>query len=97
MALLGNPFIANVPKQFTADELIQALRVDITGEYEAIVGYEAHAIASTDADAKKVLLHIADEERRHVGELLQLLYHLCPKEQQYVEEGRAELNKQLTQ
>jgi uncharacterized protein len=97
MALLGNPFIANIPKQFTADELIQALRVDITGEYEAIVGYEAHATASADADAKKILYHIADEERRHVGELLQLLYRLCPKEQQFVEEGRQELTKHLSQ
>jgi uncharacterized protein len=97
MALLGNPFIANVPKQFTADELVQALRVDITGEYEAIIGYEAHAMASADANAKKILFHIADEERQHIGELLQLLYRLCPKEQQYIEQGRAELNKQLSQ
>ena len=97
MALLGNPFVANVPKQFSADELIQALRVDITGEYEAIIGYEAHASASTDADAKKILYHIADEERRHVGELLQLIYRLCPKEQQFVEEGRQELTKHLSQ
>lgn len=97
MALLGNPFIANVPKQFTADELAQALRVDITGEYEAIIGYEAHAAASVDANAKKILFHIADEERRHVGELLQLLYRLCPKEQQFVEEGKTELDKHLAQ
>lgn len=97
MALLGNPFVANVPKQLTEDELVQALRVDIAGEYEAIIGYEAHAMATADTGAKKILFHIADEERHHVGELLQLLYRLCPKEQQHVEEGRAELNKQLPQ
>jgi rubrerythrin len=28
--------------------LLQALRVDIAGELEAIVGYEAHAMATTD-------------------------------------------------
>jgi uncharacterized protein len=97
MALLGNPFVANVPKPFSADELAQALRVDITGEYEAIIGYEAHAQASQDANAKKILFHIADEERRHVGELQQLLYKICPKEQQFVEEGKTELNKHLAQ
>lgn len=97
MALLGNPFIANVQKQLSPDELIQALRVDITGEYEAIVGYEAHAQATQNADAKKILFHIADEERRHVGELQQLLYRLCPKEQQFVEAGKSELDKHLTQ
>ena len=37
MALLGNPFIANIPKQLSNDELAQALRVDIAGEYEAII------------------------------------------------------------
>lgn len=95
MALLGNPFVANVQKQFTPDEMAQALRVDITGEYEAIVGYEAHASAACDENAKKILYHIADEERRHVGELLELLYRLCPKEKQFVEEGRAELNTHL--
>lgn len=97
MALLGNPFIANAPKPLSADELVQALRVDITGEYEAIVGYEAHAQAAQNADAKKILFHIADEERRHVGELQQLLYKLCPKEQQFVEAGKMELDKHLAQ
>jgi Uncharacterized conserved protein len=97
MALLGNPFVADVPKQFSADELAQALRVDITGEYEAIIGYEAHAQASQDANAKKILYHIADEERRHVGELQQLLYRICPKEQQSIEAGKTELDKHLAQ
>jgi uncharacterized protein len=97
MALLGNPFVANVQKQLSADELTQALRVDIAGEYEAIIGYEAHASATDNEDAKKILYHIADEERRHVGELLQLIYRLCPKEQQFIEEGKQELTKHLSQ
>lgn len=97
MALLGNPFVANVPKQFSPDELAQALRVDITGEYEAIIGYEAHAQAAQDANAKMILYHIADEERRHVGELQQLLYRICPKEQQAVEAGKMELDQHLAQ
>jgi len=64
MALLGDPFIANVPKQLTQDDLIQALRLDIIGEMEAIVGYEAHAMATTDERVKKILHHIADEWRK---------------------------------
>lgn len=97
MALLGNPFVANVQKKMSEDELIQALRVDITGEYEAIIGYEAHAASTDNEQARKILYHIADEERRHVGELLQLIYNMCPKEQQFVEEGKAELAKHLAQ
>lgn len=94
MALLGNPFVANVQKQMSPGELIQALRVDIAGELEAIIGYEAHAMSTNDARVKKVLYHIADEERQHVGELQQLLYILSPKEQQFIEKGKEEIVRQ---
>lgn len=96
MALLGNPFVANVQKQMSNDELIQALRVDIAGELEAIIGYEAHAMSTNDERAKKILYHIADEERRHVGELQQLLYALCPKESQFIEEGKQKIQQQMS-
>ncbi|MHB8986801.1 MAG: demethoxyubiquinone hydroxylase family protein, partial [Eubacteriales bacterium] len=66
MVQIGNPFVANVPRQLSAEELIQALRVDMAGELEAIIGYEAHAMAANDERVKKVLYHIADEERQHV-------------------------------
>lgn len=91
MAELGNPFVANVPRPMSNDELAQALRVDMAGELEAIIGYEAHAMSTSDERVKKVLYHIADEERRHVGELQQLLYILSPKEARFVEEGKQEI------
>lgn len=94
---LINPFVANVPKQLSNDELIQALRVDLAGEIEAIVGYEAHAMATNDARVKKVLGHIADEERTHVGELQQLLYLLCPKEAEFTEKGKQAIQQQQAQ
>jgi rubrerythrin len=72
------------------EELAQALRVDIAGEIEAIIGYEAHATATNDERVKKVLYHIADEERKHVGELQQLLYMLCPKEAELYRERKAD-------
>lgn len=97
MAQISDPFVANVPRQMSNDELIQALRVDMTGELEAIIVYEAHAMATTDERVKKVLYHIADEERHHVGELQQLLYMLSPKEAQYIEEGKQEILKQQSQ
>ena len=97
MALLGNPFVANVSKQMSNDELAQALRVDIAGEYEAIIGYEAHALSTTDERAKKILFHIADEERTHVGELEQLLYIVSPKDAQYTQEGQQTIINQQAQ
>lgn len=95
MAILGNPFVANVNRQLSPDELIQGIRVDIAGELEAIVGYEAHAMATDNENARKILFHIADEERHHIGELEQLLYQLSPKDTQFIEEGRKEFNQTL--
>ena len=97
MALIGDPFIANVNIQMTTAELIQALRVDIVGEMEAIIVYEAHANATTDERVKKVLMHIADEERHHVGELQQLLYTLNPNEQKFVDQGMQKVQQQQSQ
>ena len=94
MALLGNPFVANVTKQMTEEETIQALRVDLAGELEAIIGYEAHAAATNDERVRKVLSHIADEERQHVGELQQLLVFLCPKEAENMEKGKQAILQQ---
>ena len=97
MAILGNPFVANVPKQMTGEDLVQALRVDMAGEIEAIIGYEAHASATNDERAKKILYQIADDERRHVGELQQLLYILSPKDATYTEKGRQMIQQQQSQ
>jgi rubrerythrin len=97
MAILGNPFVANVPRQMSNEELIQALRVDIAGELEAIIGYEAHAMATNDERVKKILYHIADEERKHVGELQQLLYMLSPRDAEYTEKGKQAIQQQQAQ
>lgn len=97
MALLGNPFVANVPRQMSNEELAQAIRVDIAGELEAIIGYEAHAMSTADERVKKVLYHIADEERRHVGELQEVLYMLSQKDSQFMEEGKQKIKDQQAQ
>lgn len=97
MALLGNPFVANVPKQMSNEELAQALRIDIAGELEAIIGYESHAMATNDERVKKILYHIADEERQHVGELQQLLYMISPREAENTEKGRQKIQHQQEQ
>jgi rubrerythrin len=97
IALLGDPFVANVPRQLSSEELLQALRVDMAGELEAIIGYEAHTMATSDTSVKKVLAHIADEERQHLGELQQLLFMLNPNEQQMIEQGKQAVQQQQAQ
>jgi len=89
--------VANVTKQMTNNELIQAIRVDIAGELEAIIGYEAHAMSTNDERVKKVLYHIADEEKQHVGELQQLLYILSPKDAEHTEKGKQAVQQQQQQ
>ena len=97
MALLGDPFVANVPKMMSCEELTQALRVDMAGELEAIIGYEAHAMSTNDERVKKVLHHIADEERQHVGELQQMLYILSPGDAQQTQKGNQSVQQQQQQ
>ncbi len=97
MAQLGDPFVGNVPKQLSAPELLQALRVDMAGELEAIMGYEAHILATDDARVKKVLTHIANEERRHVGELQQLMLILNPSQEDYIKQGEQKIQQQQAQ
>ncbi len=97
MAQLGDPFVGNIPKQLSTPELLQALRVDMAGELEAIMGYEAHILATDDARVKKVLTHIANEERRHVGELQQLMLILNPAQEDYIKQGEQKIQEQQAQ
>lgn len=97
MAHLGDPFVGSVPKKLSTPELLQALRVDLAGELEAILVYEAHVLATDDERVKKVLTHIANEERQHVGELQQLLFILNPAEENYFKQGEQSVQQQQAQ
>jgi len=97
MASLANPFAGNVPRKLTKEELIQAIRVDIVGELEAIFLYDAHVQATDDPLAKKVLADIRDEEKAHIGELMTLLRHLDPEEAEHFAEGEQEVKEMLEQ
>jgi len=91
----GNPFQANVERKLTKEELIQAIRLDIAGELEAIYIYDAHVQATDDEVAKKVIADIRDEEKAHVGELMELLRILDPKEAELFAEGQEEVREML--
>lgn len=93
MAGFANPFGANIPRKITKEELIQAIRLDISGELEAIYLYDAHVQATDDEVVKRVLGDIRDEEKAHVGELMTLLRYLDPKEAELFEEGEEEVKE----
>ena len=96
MPAFADPFSGNIDKQISKEELIQAVRLDITGELEAIFLYDAHAQATDDDLARKVLSDIRDEEKAHVGELLTLLKHLDPTMAKNLRSGESEVVKMMT-
>ena len=87
----GDPFAANVERKMTKGELIQAIRADISGELDAIYGYDAHVQATDDPVAIAVLSDIRDEEKTHVIELMTLLRYLDPDEAKHFASGQAEV------
>ena len=95
MPAFANPFQANVERQLTKKELIQAVRLDIAGELEAICLYDVHVQATDSEIAKKVLSDIRDEEKAHIGELMTLLRTLDPQEVELFAGGEAEVREML--
>ena len=95
MPQLANPFLAQVPRTMSKEELAQAIRQDLVGELEAIFLYEGHVQATDDKVAKKVLGDIGNEEKEHVGELLALLQYLDPSEADFYASGVGEVAEML--
>ncbi|MFV0400184.1 MAG: demethoxyubiquinone hydroxylase family protein [Oscillospiraceae bacterium] len=95
MPSFANPYGGNVPKKMTKEELIQALRIDIASELEAIFLYEAHALAIDDEVAKKVLRDIRDEEKEHIGELMSLMQYLDGDMAGFLKEGNGEVREMM--
>jgi Uncharacterized conserved protein len=95
MPQFSDPFTANVNRKMTNAELMQALRLDIAGELEAIYLYDAHYQATDDPRAKAVLEDIRDEEKVHMGELITLMRHLDPKETELFLHGQKEVEELL--
>ena len=89
-----NPFSGVVPdRKLTDAELARAIRQDLSAEEEAVHLYEAHADATDNVLAKKVLHDIADEERVHIGEFQRLLNILLPDEEALLAQGAQEVDE----
>lgn len=97
MPSFANPFQGNIDKKISKQELIQAIRLDIASELEAIFLYDAHVHATEDKVAKKVLADIRDEEMEHCGELLALMRYLDPTVADLMLEGEGEVKDMMQQ
>ncbi|MBI2906847.1 MAG: Rubrerythrin [Chloroflexi bacterium] len=88
-----DPFSGKSPeRKLTTEELIRAIRLDLSAEEEAVHLYTAHADATDNSLAKKVLVDIANEERVHVGEFGRLLQILTGDEDAWLAEGASEVD-----
>jgi rubrerythrin len=89
-----DPFSGTIPgHKLTHEELVRAIRLNVSAEHEAISIYMAHAEATDHPLARKVLIDIANEERVHIGEFDRLLEILTGDEDKWVVEGREEVDE----
>lgn len=87
MPEFATPFQGNVDRKISKEELIQAIRIDIAAELEAMFLYDSHANATDDPIAQEILRDIRDEEKLHLGQLIKLLEHLDPDGTTHFMEG----------
>ena len=88
-----NPFSGKVPdRKLTNEELIRAIRLDLSAEEEAVHTYMSHADATDNPLAKAVLIDIANEERVHVGEFARLIQLLTGDEDDFLKKGTIEVD-----
>ena len=73
----------------------EVLRLGIIAELDAVSLYEQMAAMTENNDIKKILLEIAKEEKTHVGEFQALLLKLDKEQEEELEEGRKEVEKEL--
>lgn len=89
-----NPFSGMVPdRKLTKEELVRAIRLNVSAEEEAVHQYMAHAEATDDPLAKRVLIEVANEERVHIGEFQRLLQLLTGDEDKYLAAGAKEVDE----
>ena len=91
----SNPFGTMVPRKMNTAELARAIMQDIAAELDAVAVYQAHIDATDDERAKKVLAHVRDDEKEHIGEFLALLEILDPKQAEYIKKGKVDIAELL--
>jgi rubrerythrin len=75
----------------------EILRAGIIAELDAINLYEQMAAMTDNRDIRKILLDIAREEKTHVGEFQTLLLKEDKEQVKELEEGRKEVEEELSE
>jgi len=82
-------------KKLTDREIARAIRLSISAEHDATHLYELIADATNNQDVKSVMQHVADEEKVHVGEFMELLKKFDLDDEKFLEEGTKEVEEEL--
>lgn len=85
--------LGNVKKEDIDKEI---LRAGIIAELDAVSLYEQLAAMATSSDIRKILLDIAKEEKTHVGEFQALLLRIDEEQVREMEEGKKEVEEELS-
>lgn len=96
MPEFSNPFMVSTPQTtLSEDDIIRAVRFMISAELEAINQYDLVREHSFNSSVRQVLRSIVTEEKKHVGELLTLLYALSPIDRSFAADGNDEVSSIL--
>lgn len=88
-----NPLDLPLDRKLTLTELVEALRISIIAELDAINLYLQFARACGDEKVKRVFEDVAKEEKTHVGEFLSLLKKLDAEQALQLEAGEKEVEE----
>jgi len=91
--LSKNPLEIDSRKKLDKEGVAQAIRLAIIGELDAINLYLQLAQAIEDQSIKRVLQDIAEEEKIHVGELLEVLKRIDEEQAKALEKGTREVSE----
>ena len=85
----------NLEKVAKGDLDKEILRAGIIAELDAINLYEQMAALAENKNIRKILLHVAREEKTHVGELQTLLLMEDKEQENELEEGKKEVEEEI--
>lgn len=88
-----NPTIILREKPYSREELMEAIRVSIIAENDAINLYEQMARFTQDESVRRVFLDIAREEKTHIGEFTALLLKLDEEQVEELKKGFGEVRE----
>jgi uncharacterized linocin/CFP29 family protein len=83
--------LEHVKEKLSESDLLDALRLAIIAELDAVSFYLQIAARSPREDVRKVFEDVANEEKTHVGEFLELLKRLDPRQAEELAKGRMEV------